>query len=98
MAPKSTTRSRAGRVFDARQMEFLKHQPYHYNAYSVSYLDAYIQPFWRYLVTFVPATWTASTITAIGLCTSFTSAGLTLYYTPTFTEVAPSWLYVSFAS
>lgn len=94
MASKATKRSRAGRVLDDRQMAFLQHQPYHYNAYSVSYLDDYVQPFWRWLVTYVPAHWTASQITAIGLLTSFGSAGLTLYYTPTFTEVAPSWLYV----
>ena len=67
----------------------------HYNAWSQSILDVVFQPFWRHLATYLPKNSTASSITLVGLCTSVFAAVTTLYHTPTFTEDAPAWLFIS---
>ncbi|KAI5364639.1 Putative CDP-alcohol phosphatidyltransferase [Septoria linicola] len=82
-------------LFPVADLRALSEREYHYNAYSNTLLDQYMQPFWRWLIEYVPTYVTASTISLCGLVCNVMATCITVYYAPTLTEPLPAWLSIT---
>eukprot|EP01121_Diplochlamys_sp_Union-15-3_P015319 TRINITY_DN5042_c0_g1_i1.p1 TRINITY_DN5042_c0_g1~~TRINITY_DN5042_c0_g1_i1.p1 ORF type:complete len:389 (+),score=25.47 TRINITY_DN5042_c0_g1_i1:41-1207(+) len=67
---------------------------YKYVGNDRSLVAKYImQPFWTFVVNFLPQHMAPNTVTLVGFSTVILSYLLFVYYSPTLTETAPSWVY-----
>jgi len=74
-----------------------KLQQHKYNSLSISYADAFMQPWWNFVVGLMPMWIAPNLITIIGLAVNVFTSLIHLYYCPTATEEAPTWVPLSCA-
>lgn len=80
----------SGPVLSRRQTQQL--QQHKYNSVSLSIADAKLQPWWNYVVSFMPMWLAPNLITIIGLAINVFTSLIMLYYCPTATESTPAWV------
>ncbi|CZT16531.1 uncharacterized protein RCC_02366 [Ramularia collo-cygni] len=83
-----------GHYLTREEMLAMRHREYHYNAWSNTMLDPYMQPFWRWVVTFVPLWVAPSTLSISGLVCNVVATSITAFAAPTLTEPLPGWVCV----
>merc|ERR1712241_696067 len=72
-----------------------KLQQHKYNSVSLSVADAYLQPWWNFVVGLMPMGLAPNLITIIGLAVNVFTSLILLYYAPTATEEVPMWVPLS---
>ncbi|XP_051817010.1 cholinephosphotransferase 1 [Antechinus flavipes] len=70
-------------------------EEHRYSSAGSSLLEPMLQPFWNWLVARVPLWVSPNAITLTGLLLNLFSTLLLIYYCPTATEEAPSWVFLS---
>ncbi|XP_022083677.1 cholinephosphotransferase 1-like [Acanthaster planci] len=68
-----------------------------YSAEGTSLFDAPMQVFWRWLIEQIPKTIAPNTITMAGLALNILGAVILMMFSPTATEPAPGWAYITAA-
>jgi len=74
-----------------------KLQQHKYNSLSISYADAFMQPWWNFVVGLMPMWVAPNLITIVGLAVNVFTSLIHLYYCPTATEEVPMWVPISCA-
>merc|ERR1712241_731551 len=69
-----------------------KLQQHKYNSVSLSVADAYLQPWWNFVVGLMPMWLAPNLITIIGLAINVFTSLVHLYFCPTATEETASWI------
>jgi len=69
-----------------------KLQQHKYNSVSISFADAFLQPWWNFVVSLMPMWLAPNLITIIGLAVNVFTSLIHLYYCPTATEEVPMWV------
>merc|ERR1712018_376851 len=69
-----------------------KLQQHKYNSVSLSVADAYLQPWWNFVVGLLPMWLAPNLITIIGLAINVFTSLVHLYFCPTATEETASWI------
>nr|XP_039253659.1 choline/ethanolaminephosphotransferase 1-like [Styela clava] len=76
------------------QAQLKRLEKHKYSSQGTSLLEPYFQVFWRWLVERFPLWIAPNTITIAGLIVNMASAFMIMFYSPTGTETAPSWIYL----
>jgi len=72
-------------------------QQHKYNSLSISYADAFMQPWWNFVVELMPLWLAPNLITIIGLAVNVFTSSVFFYFCPTATEEVPMWVPLSCA-
>ncbi|KAJ8370195.1 hypothetical protein SKAU_G00102230 [Synaphobranchus kaupii] len=73
-------------------------EEHRYSSAGRSLLEPYMQGYWEWLVSRVPAWIAPNLITIVGLATNIITTLVLVYYCPTATEQAPLWAYLAGAA
>ncbi|XP_038051111.1 cholinephosphotransferase 1-like isoform X2 [Patiria miniata] len=79
------------------QSQLKRLKEHKYSAEGTSLFDAPMQVFWRWLIEQIPKTVAPNTITIAGLALNILGAVILMLFSPTATEPAPSWAYLTAA-
>lgn len=76
------------------QAQLKRLENHKYSSKGTSLLEPYFQIFWRWLVEQFPLWMAPNTITITGLIVNIITSFMIMFYSPTGTEIAPSWIYL----
>ncbi|KAF1788898.1 Vacuolar protein sorting-associated protein 13, C-terminal [Phytophthora cactorum] len=79
---------------DAREKALEGIAAYKYKAGTYTYLDNVLNHFWTYSVQFLPIWMAPNLVTMIGTGVMMFTTVVQLYYSPHFSEISPTWVYI----